>query len=136
VGILIDEETMCLASNGLQEGGATRSRRSQNNQHLTGLDETIAFSQNVDLAAFVAHKLPDKTRALEPNVADTLLVISVGAETVDIQVAESNTGCSDRRGVFVLELQIEHSLCPGTGIEVLAIGIESRVRGCIKRVCL
>jgi hypothetical protein len=114
---------MRLSRNRLEERRAPRPRRTKHDEHLSRLDQTVHGLQNLDLAALVAHQLPREPGALQPDVAHALLVVGVGPETMDVQVPESNTSSAHRRRMGVLELGVQHGLCPGAGVEVLAIGV-------------
>jgi hypothetical protein len=125
---------MRLSRNRLEESRAPRPGRTQHDEHLSRLDQTIQGLQDLDLAALVAHQLPRKAGALEPNVAHALLVVGVGAEAMDVEVPESDTGSAHRRRVGVLELRLQHGLCPGAGVEVLASGVQRRSCSGVERV--
>jgi hypothetical protein len=125
---------MGLAGDCLEEGRATRSRRSQHNQHLASLDETVTVAQNVDLASLVSLELFEQGRTLEPDVSNTLLVIRVGTETMDVETAEGDAGCAWGSSVLVAELQVHHGFCPGAGIEAVAVGVQWGVWLCGKGI--
>jgi hypothetical protein len=91
VRAFINVDTVCLTSNGLQKGGTTRARGSENDEHLPLANETVKVAQNVNLARLAETKgLAHQAGRVQPDIADILLVIRGLTETVYIDVLEAN----------------------------------------------
>ncbi len=124
IRLVIDEDAVVVASNGLQESRAARAGRAKDDQHFALADKTVEVAQNVDPALPVPGDPPHQADGLEPDVDDILLVIGGGSETVDVEVLEGNAA-----GAEVMALsgdQTGHGLGPGAGAEVGAVGVQRR----------
>ena len=123
VGLVVNEDTVVLAGNGLEEGCAAGTRGSQNNQHLALAHNTIEIAENIDTAlATHANEVADLADDFETNVENILLVIRGRAETENVQVLESDTGSTELM-TLAADL-VDDGLGPGTRVEVGTIGVE------------
>lgn len=92
--IVVDEESVCLSCDGLEECGATTgtildlggdvgvtdlpARRAEYHQHLSIVYNSVQVLKNINLSRLLAtDDLLDPTNDFEENIADTLLVISL-----------------------------------------------------------
>lgn len=65
---MVDVESMCLSTHGLEQGRATRSGSSQNDQHFPTADEPFEIAQNLDFSLPPACNFIEKTDDLEKHV--------------------------------------------------------------------
>lgn len=72
---LAEINTVHLARDGLEKRGTSRTRRAENNEQLSRLDDTVELIQNLDFVLAVADEVADLSEEVQRQVTNGLLVV-------------------------------------------------------------
>jgi hypothetical protein len=124
VNVAINMESIGVSSDSAQECSAPRPRWTKNSKHFAAVNNAFQFVQNVSALLLAVEKAGELVDSTEEDIDNILL--EIGGKSVAISV---DVGPGDTSGPRWIPIggggaEVVESLCPGSSIESMTVGIE------------
>ena len=89
VRFVVNEDTVVITSDGLEECGAPRAGGAEDDKHFALPNQPIKVAQDIDARLALAKQSANDPDALKPDVQEVLLVVGGGTVDKDIEMLVS-----------------------------------------------